>query len=136
MRRIAVTITLSALAAALAAGCVPSSEVPPVSGIPPTSPASTGTQLTSNPQALTVSVSATVPPYPSVTVSQSGASTAPYLIQSQSTCLANGYMQLVTTTPSGSAATFELLGLHTGQCVLDFGGANGAALIVPVTLTP
>lgn len=136
MRRTASFAALGALALLLpAAGCVPNSEVPSVVAVP-TSPSSSAAQpLTATPQALTTSVSAS-PPYASVSVAQPGAASLPFLIAAQSTCLENGYALLVSTTQNGASTVVEIQPIHAGTCVLEFGGAAGATLIVPVTITP
>ena len=136
MRRTAPFAALCALAVLLAAGCVPSSDVPSVVAAPTTPSSSVAPPLQSTPQALTASESAVTPPYPSVSVAQPGASTLPALMTAQSTCLTNGYATLVATLQNGNATVVEIQPIHTGQCVLEFGGAGGATLIVPVTITP
>jgi hypothetical protein len=121
----------------LPVACVRSQDVPNI-GVPPVTPmpASAAPQMSARPSALTLSASAVVPPYPSISVSQPGATAAPFLITAQSTCLGNGYLNLVATTTSAAASSFAFEALHTGSCVLDFGGTGGATLIVPVTITP
>lgn len=121
----------------LPAACVRGTDVPTTVGFPapaPT-PASAAPQMAATPTALNLSLSAVVPPYPSVTVSQPGAGAPPFLIAAQSTCMANGYLNLLSTTGNGTSSTFAFVPLNTGSCVLDFGGIGGATLIVPVTIT-
>lgn len=135
MRRTAVVAVLSALAL-LPVGCVPNSEVPSAV-LPPGPPAGSGAQpLAASPQAIATSLSAVTPPYPSITVSEPGAASAPFLIAAQSTCLTNGEFPLITTLPNGLTVTFQFAAVATGQCVVVFGGEQGITLIVPVTITP
>ena len=136
MRRTAPFAAMSALAVLLAAGCVPSSEVPSVVAVPTTPSSSVAPPLAASPQALTTSLSATFPPYPSVGVSQPGASSVPYLISAQSTCLTNGFALLIADAQSGASIVVQIQPIHTGACVLEFGGTDGVTLIVPVTITP
>jgi len=136
MRRTAPFATLGALAVLLAAGCVPSSDVPNVVAVPTTPSSSVAPPMQATPQALTTSESAAVPPYPSVSVSQPGASSLPYLISAQSTCLTDGYALLVATVQNGASTVVQIQPIHTGSCVLEFGGTGGATLIVPVSITP
>ena len=135
MRRTAVVAALSALAL-LPVACVPSSQVPSTV-LPPGAPAGAGAQpLSANPQAVTTSLSAVTPPYPSISVSEPGAGSPPYLIAAQSTCLTNGEFPLIASAANGTTATFQFAAAATGQCVLVFGGQQGITLIVPVTITP
>lgn len=136
MRMNALKLTLSAAALLLAVACVPTSEVPSVVSAPG-QPASSGAgAINANPSALTLSASAIQPPYSSIAVSQPAVNTAPSMIAAQSTCLTNGDVAVMNSSTAGSSATFELLAIQPGQCVLMFGGAQGVTLIVPVTVTP
>ncbi|GEM_PF-6242325 len=136
MRRNALKLALSAAALLLPVACVPNSEVPSVV-TPPGPPASGGAgAIIADPQSLALSASAIQPPYSTITVSQPATNAAPSMIAQQSTCLTNGDVALMNTSAAGSSATFELLAIQPGQCVLVFGGAQGVTLIVPVTVTP
>jgi hypothetical protein len=138
MRRARQTTILGTAALLLLAACVSSRDVPPVGVVPaPTpSPPAAPSPLVATPQALNLSLSAIVPPYPTLTVSQAAATGPPFIVAVQSTCLADGYVALIGTSQSGSAATFALQALRTGSCVFVFESLSGASLIVPVTITP
>jgi hypothetical protein len=122
----------------LCTACVPSSDVPPVTGTTPTPAPSVSPQaLVANPSSLTLSASA-LPPggvYPSITVTQNAASSPPVVISAQSTCLTLGYTNIVSSSANGSSGTFQVQGTKMGNCVLVFGGVNGTTLTVPVTIT-
>ena len=136
MRRNALKLALSAAALSLQIACVPNSEVPSVV-TPPSMPPSAGAgAMIADPNAVTLSASAVQPPYSSITVSQPASNAAPSMIAAQSTCLTNGDVALMNTGTASSSATFQLLAIQPGQCVLVFAGAQGATLIVPVTVTP
>ena len=131
-------VTIVASLGLLPAGCVPSSDVPPVTGVPAPTPTAAPQQLVATPASLTLSLAMVVPPggaYPGVTVTQEGASATPALVASQSTCL-SGYVTVVSDVQSGTSTTVQIAPLQTGQCVLEFQGASGMQLIVPVTITP
>lgn len=136
MRRNALKLTLSAAVLLLQIACVPNSEVPSTVAPPAMPPSGGAGAISANPQALTLSASAVQPPYSSITVSQPAAGTAPSMIAAQSTCLTNGDVAVMNTTTAGSSATFQLLAITPGQCVLTFSGAQGVTLIVPVTVMP
>jgi hypothetical protein len=94
--------------------------------------------MQASPSALTISKSAYPPggtSYPSVTVSQPGANSAPSIINAQSSCIYNGNASIYSTSSVGNATTVQVQPLVTGQCVIQFGGADGVTLLVPVTIT-
>lgn len=141
MRRSA-SLTVAASIALLLSACVPSSEVPPVGSSPlpsatPT-PNAAAPAMQANPNALTLSTSAWPAggtSYPSLSVSQPGAGSAPYVIAMQSTCITRGDVDIYSTTSSGETTTIQVQPLLSGQCVIQFGGIDGVTLIVPVTIT-
>jgi hypothetical protein len=94
--------------------------------------------MQASPSALTISKSSYPPggtSYPSVTVSQPGASAAPTVINAQSTCITNGNASIYSTSSVGNATTAEVQPLVIGQCIFAFGGQGGVTLFVPVTIT-
>jgi hypothetical protein len=124
---------------ASAAGCVHSQDVPPVQPIlptaAPTSPAAS--PIVASPAALTLSVSALQPPFPSfstLTVIQQGANQPPFVIQAQSTCLTNNNIVVFASSASGSTSTYQVKAITIGQCVMVFGGLGGAITSVPITV--
>jgi hypothetical protein len=135
MRRNALKLALSAAALLLQVACVPNSDVPSVVTPPSMAPSTGAGALTANPDALTLSASAIQPPYFSIAVAQPGSNAAPFMIAAQSTCLTSGDVAVMNTTTAGTSATFQLLAIQPGQCVLVFGGAQGVSLTVPVTVT-
>ncbi|MGH7715101.1 MAG: hypothetical protein ACREML_03790 [Vulcanimicrobiaceae bacterium] len=141
MRRSA-SLTFAAALALLLSACVPSSEVPPVGNGPFPSPTPTpnaaAPAMQANPNALTISKSAWPSggtSYPSLTVSQPGAGSAPSVITMQSTCIRRGEINIYSTTSSGDTMTIQVQPLLNGQCVIQFGGIDGVTLLVPVTIT-
>lgn len=136
MRRNALKLALSAAALLLQVACIPNSEVPSAVTTPSIPPSAGAGAIVADPNALTLSASAVQPPYSSITVSQPASNAAPSMIAAQSTCLTNGDVALMNAAAAGSSATFQLLAIQPGQCILMFGGAQGVTLIVPVTVTP
>jgi len=140
MRRSASFVLATALALVLSS-CVPSSEVPPIGSSlasPTPTPSSAAPAMQASPSALTLSASSFPPggtSYPSLTVSQPGANSAPFVITAQSTCISHGNASIYSTSSSGTATTVQVQPLVTGQCVLQFGGTGGVTLYVPVTIT-
>jgi hypothetical protein len=123
----------------VAQGCVRNAEVPNVYVAPTATPTPGAPAMLANPAALTLSASAPIPPnaaYPTVTITQQGAVSPPFVVIAQSTCLMNGNVFIVSTISTVNTSAFALQALRTGQCVLVFGGMGGAQLIVPVTVNP
>lgn len=121
----------------LVCACVPGSSVPN-NCCPPPESAQPLNQMQANPTALTMSVSAYPPggsSYPSLTVMQSGAFSAPALDNAASTCISHGNASIFSTSSSGNSTTVQVQPLVHGQCVLQFDGVAGTTLIVPVTIT-
>jgi hypothetical protein len=135
-------LTLATILALLLSACVPSSEVPPIGNGPYPSPTPTpysaAPAMQANPNALTLSISAWPAggtTYPSLTISQPGAGSAPTVITTQSTCITKGNINIYSTASSGNSTTIQVQPLVSGQCVIQFGGIDGVTLLVPVTIT-
>jgi hypothetical protein len=140
MPRFAHIASFATIALLFQAGCVQSQYVPSnFVGAPTPTATSAAPPLSANPTSLTLSASAIIPPngvFPTLTISQNGATSPPFVIQAQSTCLTNGNLSIVNTFSGGFSSTYQVQGTKTGTCVLVFGGIGGATLVVPVTVTP